>query len=123
MLKKQILAVVALFIFAATTFADQAAYVSKTQADKAVALLKKQKTVKHYCPPCDDKGIYEEAVKKAYTMPTEVEKTYAVYLREEGEVSDLAYVYFKTKDGKWKNVAKELGIKVTGVPTFLPNKK
>src|SRR5262245_9626287 len=34
--------------------ADQAAWVTKAQAQKAVALLKKQKLIRHWCPPCGD---------------------------------------------------------------------
>ena len=37
-----------------------------------------------------------------------------------GEGIDLAYIYFRTKDGKWKNLAKETGVKVKDVPKYLP---
>jgi hypothetical protein len=36
-----------------------------------------------------------------------------------GEGVDLAYVYFQDEDGKWKNLAKELNVKVKDVPKHL----
>lgn len=67
---QKFLSVVAVFIFALTAFsddvaADQAAYVTKEQAERAVALLKDKGEIKHHCAPCDDKSIAQADETKA----------------------------------------------------------
>jgi len=104
-----------------SAFADQAAYITKAEADKAVRLLKDKTGIKHFCNPCDDKEIRLETIKTIEAVPTGYEGTWEVKINGEG--IDLAYVYFETKKGKWKNVAKQLDVKVQGVPKFLPEDK
>lgn len=99
-------------------FADQAAYVTRAQAEKAAAFLKKQKQIRHYCAPCDDKGDKTEDVAGVEAAAAGYQDFWEVKVNGAG--IDLAYVYFQTKDGKWKNVAKELDIKVRDVPKHLP---
>lgn len=45
-----------LTLLAITALADQAAYITKEQAEKAAAFLKDKKQIRHYCNPCDGKG-------------------------------------------------------------------
>lgn len=99
-------------------FADQAAYITKAEAEKAVALLKDKQQIKHFCNPCDDKEIKLETIDSIEAVPTGYQGTWEVKINGEG--IDLAYVYFETKKGEWKNVARELKISVEDVPTFLP---
>lgn len=115
---KNLIAILLLLIFSVSTFADQAAYITKTEADRAVALLKTQKQIKHFCAPCDDKTIRLEEIQTIEAVPTGYQGTWEVKVNGEG--IDLAYVYFQIKTDKWKNVAKELHVKVDGVPKFLP---
>jgi len=118
---KKLITVFLLLILSVTTFADQAAYITKAEADRAVALLKTQKQIKHFCAPCDDQNVSLEEIKTIEAVPTGYQNTWEVKINGEG--IDLAYVYFQTKKGKWKNAAKELDIKVQGVPRFLSKNK
>lgn len=114
---KKIAVFILVLIFTLTAFADQAAYVTKNEAERAVALLKEKTQIKHYCEPCDDKSIRTEEIETLEAVPTGYQETWEVKVNGEG--IDLAYVYFQDKKGKWKNVAKELKIDVDGVPKFL----
>lgn len=116
----KIVAIVCLSIMlAASVFADQAAYVTQKQAEKAAAFLKDKTEIRHYCAPCDDKGDKTEALSTVEAVVADASKGYWE-VKVNGEGVDLAYVYFKTKKGKWKNLAKEIGVKVSDVPKYLP---
>ena len=122
---KKILAVCLILVFSMTAFADQAAIITKAEAEKAVALLKGKKQIKHYCAPCGDKSIETEDIqtveilKSDYHDPWQKEIDYWE-VKINGKDVDLAYIYFELKKGKWKNVAIELDIVLSGVPKFLP---
>lgn len=118
MLKKITAVLVLSLMLSLSAFADQAAYVTKAQAEKAAAFLKEQKQIRHYCAPCDDKGDKTEDVTDVSAAPAGYQDFWEVKVNGEG--IDLAYVYFQTKDGKWKNLAKELDVKVKDVPKYLP---
>lgn len=117
MLKKFTVVLVLSLMMSLSALADQAAYVTKAQAEKAAAFLKDKKQIRHFCAPCDEKGDKTEDVAEVSAAPADYENYWEVKVNGEGV--DLAYVYFKTKDGKWKNVAKELDIKVKDVPKYL----
>lgn len=116
MRKKAILIGVILALFTAA-YADQAAYISRAEAEKAAAFLKDKKEIRHYCAPCDDKGDRVEEITNVEAAPAGYQQYWEVKVNGEG--IDLAYVYFQTKKGKWKNLAKELDIKVRDVPKRL----
>ncbi|MEZ5426279.1 MAG: hypothetical protein R2747_08445 [Pyrinomonadaceae bacterium] len=116
---KKIFVIVLIMIFALTALADQAAYITEKQAKEAVELLKDKGEIKHYCAPCEDKSIRLEAIEAIEAAPAGYENYWEVKVNGDG--IDLAYVYFKNKKGKWKNVAKELDIKVSDVPKYLPD--
>lgn len=120
MLKKFIAAIILGLMFSLAVFADQAAYVTKEQAEKAAALLKDKTEIKHFCAPCDDKSVTAEAIETVEAADAGYENYWEVKVNGKGV--DLAYVYFQTKDGKWKNVAKELDIDVEDVPKYLEEK-
>ena len=107
-----------LAFFTTTVFADQAAYITRAQAEKAAAFLKDKGEIRHYCAPCDDKGDRTDAIATVEAVDAGYQNYWEVKVNGEG--IDLAYVYFKTKKGKWKNLAKELDVKVRDVPKFLP---
>lgn len=104
---------------AITVFADQAAWITKAQAEKAAAFLKKHKEIRHYCAPCDDKGDRVEEIVNVEAVKIEGQENYWE-VQVNGQGIDLAYVYFKAKKGKWKNLAKEVNLKVHDVPKKLP---
>jgi hypothetical protein len=108
-----------LTLFAITALADQAAYITKEQAQKAAAFLKNKKQIRHYCAPCDDKGDKVEDISTVEAVAVESSKPYWE-VKVNGEGIDLAYVYFQDKKGKWKNLAKEMKVKVDDVPKTLP---
>lgn len=118
---KKLATICFLLIFSIVALADQAAYVKQSEAERAAALLKTRKQIKHFCNPCDDKSVRTEDINTVESAPTGYENTWEVKINGEG--IDLAYVYFEDKKGKWKNVAKELHIKVKDVPEFLPEDK
>lgn len=107
-----------ILMFALTAFADQAAYITKDQAERAVALLKDKAQIKHYCEPCDDKSITVQNIETIEAVPAGYEDYWEVKVNGEG--IDLAYVYFNEKKDKWKNVAMQLKIDVDDVPKYLP---
>lgn len=119
-MKARLFASLILLLAPAAARADQAEHLTRSQAEKAVELLRTQEQVKHHCPACDDKGVYPEPVKKTSAAPSGRKDAWHVFIRDEGDALDLAYVYFKDKTGRWKNVALHLGLKVEGVPLFLP---
>jgi len=120
-IKKTTLVAILAIATVISVFADQAAYISKAQAEKAAAFLKDKKQIRHYCSPCDDKGDRVEDIGnvEAATVKDSSEGWWEVKVNGEG--IDLAYIYFRTKNGKWKNLAKELDIKVERVPKYLPD--
>lgn len=115
---RKIAVFILILTFTLTAFADQAAYITKSEATRAVALLKGKTQIKHHCALCDDKSITTEEIETVEAAATGYEDTWEVKVNGEG--IDLAYVYYLEKDNKWKNVAMELKIKVEGVPKYLP---
>jgi hypothetical protein len=115
---KHIAVALLLTVFAATAvLADQAAWVTKEQAEKAATLLKDKKQIRHYCNPCKDKGDKVEDIDTVDVAKIENEDFWEVKINGEGV--DLAYVYYLDKKGRWKNVATEVKIKVSDVPKEL----
>ena len=55
-MKKLIITLLLLMITSISILADQAAYITQAQAQKAAAFLKDKTQIRHYCIPCDDKG-------------------------------------------------------------------
>jgi hypothetical protein len=117
--KLALLSMLAISLFAIDISADQAAYITRAEADKAAAFLKDKKQIRHSCAPCDDKGDRVEDIAAVKAVKVDYQNYWEVQINGKG--IDLAYVYFRTKSGKWKNLAKELDIKVHDVPKTLAN--
>ncbi len=109
-----------LLVFSVNAFADQAAYITKAQAEKAVRLLRGQNKIKHFCAPCADKKATLEQIYTLKAAPTGDGNYWEVKINGKGV--DLAYVYYQ-KGKKWKNLAKLMRVKVKGVPAKLPEDK
>lgn len=113
-----------LFIFSVAAYADQAAYITKAQAEKAAVFLTSKKQITHYCHPCDDHSVRTEDIVTVEAVPAGYQDYWEVKVNGVG--IDLAYVYFNKNDGKegktpkWRNVAKKMNIKVHDVPKKLP---
>jgi hypothetical protein len=118
---KAITAIILVLLVSMAVLADQAAHINQADAIKASAFLKGKKQITHYCAPCGT-GINEVIqIKSVESVPANDKDLWEVKVNEEG--IDLAYTYFLTDSGKWKNLAIEMGIKVVDVPEFLPEKK
>lgn len=119
MLKKLFAASVISAMLVISALADQAAYITKEQADKTVAFLKGKEEITHFCAPCDDQSKTVETIDNVAAVKVDYQDYWEVQVNGKG--IDLAYVYYKDKKGRWKNLAKEMKIKVTDVPEKLDN--
>ncbi|MBK9162410.1 MAG: hypothetical protein IPM21_00570 [Acidobacteria bacterium] len=104
-------------IFAATpVFADQAAWISRAEAARAMKVLAEATAIKHHCAPCDDQTIRDESVDNIGIFRVEGQNYWEI--RVNGKGVDLAYVFFQKK-GKWVNAAMQAKIDVSDVPKRL----
>lgn len=120
---KKIFALLMILVLPMLLLADVASYVSKADAEKGAVLIKKQKEIKNFCGPCDDTVATTQAVKEVKAAAVPDTEFWNVTVN--GEEKDLAYIYYKTDDGKWRNIAIAIGIKVDGfdmkdLPEFIP---
>jgi hypothetical protein len=104
-MKKLILSF-AFLAFVGTASADQLAYISKAEADKAAALIERQKNVTLFCGCCDGDVPITVGVEGVEVKATGYEDTYEViitYTDANGEVQtaalDLAYAWVEGKKG------------------------
>ncbi|NVK64807.1 MAG: hypothetical protein HWE22_09480 [Flavobacteriales bacterium] len=110
-------ALLSLFIaISSLTYADQLAYISKADADRAVAKIEKMKTIYLFCGCCSLVEPVEVKPIKVYTKHTGYEEyweVYVQYLDEDGitrdEPLDLAYVWKKGLF-KYKTIGQVLGL-------------
>ncbi len=106
-------------VFTVPVFADQAAWVTRTQAARALEILARHEVIKHYCAPCGDKQAVDERINSIGLFPIEGENYWEIRINDKGV--DLAYIYFEEKPGKWLNVAMKAKIDVDRVPKKLPS--
>lgn len=105
-------------LFAAeTAFADQAAWVSRAEAQRALKLLSEYDTVIHYCAPCNDSVARTEKIESIGLFRVKNENYWEIQINGKGV--DLAYIYFPKKQDKWMNVAMNVKIDVSDVPKQL----
>lgn len=102
---------------AGTARADQCQWVTKAQADKAQQILTSSSKLVEYCEPCGD---------AAPGVPQRIESANAMVpaasyweLSINGKPADLAYVFVKTSDTEYTNLAKLAGCPATGVSPSL----
>ncbi|MBK9191410.1 MAG: hypothetical protein IPM77_07785 [Crocinitomicaceae bacterium] len=79
-MKKSILVFVAVFAIQFFSFADQLAYLSKADADRAAALLENTKKVALYCGCCDNQELEVIKVKGVEVKYTGYEQYYEVFV-------------------------------------------
>lgn len=97
--------------------ADQFAYIQPDLAKKALALLQKEKDVFFYCELCGELAGKIETIKTVDEIDVNYEGRHE--LRINGAGIDLAYTYIR-RNGKWKNIAFELGLKPHGASAEVP---
>lgn len=112
-----VIALAVLVTSAVPVFADQAAWVSRAEAVRALEVLAKSESIKHFCAPCDDKVVRSETIESIGLFKVEGENYWEI--RVNGRGVDLAYVYFEEKKGKWRNAAMKAKIDVDDVPKEL----
>jgi hypothetical protein len=103
--------------FTIPAFADQAAWVSRAEAARALEILAKSESIIHYCAPCDNGVVRNEKIESIGLFKVEGENYWEI--RVNGKGVDLAYVYFEEKKGKWRNAAMKAKIDVDDVPKEL----
>lgn len=96
--------------------ADQAAYVSKADAEKVLAVLPVGMEVRMFCEPCNDERWSYSMVKEIVVRDTGDGEHFEVVLN--GVAINLAYTFFPNS-GKWANLAKHLALPVDGVSETL----
>lgn len=103
-------------------YADQAAWITKEQAEKGAALIRTSSEIRHFCAPCNDNFYRVEKISTVSAMKangsSDSDSYYEVVVNGTGV--DLAYVYILS-GGKWLNAAMLLNIPVKGVPKILPS--
>ena len=105
-----------LLVLAVPALADQQAWVSRADADRAAVLLPPGSTVRLYCLPCEDESWTEVEVARVEVEYTGSGDYWEVLVNDQG--IDLAYAYVEL-DGQWEDLALLLGLEATGVPRFL----
>jgi hypothetical protein len=111
---KKLFALLIISLISYTANADQLAYISREQADKAVAYLKNNSItqVLIWCGCCEKDELVKVNIKKVYARHTGSSNFYEVVIegtKENGQVFssavDLAYVFVRSG-----NLAKCLGV-------------
>ena len=105
-------------LFSVSGHADQAAYMNKTIANKAVSLLKSKPEIRLYCQPCGDVAWSSQRIRAVQAVNTGYDNLWEVKVNAASV--DLAYVYINVT-GQWQNIALLLGLPVRGVDKVLPN--
>lgn len=98
-------------------YADQAAWVSKAEAQRALKILSEYDSVIHYCAPCQGGEITKESIQTIGLAQVKGENYWEVLINGKGV--DLAYIYFPKKKDKWHNAAMTAKIDVSDVPKTL----
>lgn len=104
------------FCASSVVHADQAAWITKKDADAGAALIVVGQELRDYCAPCGDRGYTSRSV--ASVIVAQPNPGYWE-VRVNGRGVDLAYEYVLS-NGHWTNVATAAGLKVSGVPAELP---
>jgi hypothetical protein len=115
-MKKIVLSLITLFVIHSASFADQLAWLSKADADRAATFIEGCKKVALFCGCCDNQEMEVIKVKGVEVKYTGTEQYYEVYVMYsyQGELKsapvDLAYIWVKTKGVGLQTVGKALGL-------------
>jgi len=89
-------------LFSITAMADQCAYISQAEAQRAALLLQKGSVVAEYCELCGDTQATVKSVKSVSL--TKVANGQYTEVSVNGKGVDLAYLYLQVAPGKKVNV-------------------
>jgi hypothetical protein len=113
---RAMLAALLLILATVPALADQQAWVSRSDADRAAALLQPGSTVRMFCAPCGDPTWTDSEARQVDVVYTGSDEYWEVLVNGSG--IDLAYTYVE-HDGRWENLALLLGLEAFDVPRFL----
>lgn len=101
---------------------DQAQWLTRAQAVAAYRVLLGQTEVRRLCQPCGERTAVREAVTRPVIALVPGERGeadhYEIVLLPSGDAVDLAYVYVRVGP-RWMNLARQIGMTVSGVTTLL----
>jgi hypothetical protein len=110
---------ISLVLLANPAHADQCEWIDNGVAVKAQAILKKSPTFIDYCEPCGDPapGAPQQATTVNLITVSEDSKQGELWIN--GKAIDLAYVFVKTSEARYENLASLAGCPATGVSPSL----
>ena len=114
---KALLVPITLCLVANPAYADQCAWIDEAAALKAQAILKSSPQFIEYCEPCEDKAPGAPQQVKAVAVHDASSPYKEVSIN--GKDVDLAYVFVKTSDMRYENLASLAGCPATGVSPSL----
>lgn len=107
-------------LFSITAMADQCAYISQAEAERAALLLQKGAVVAEYCEPCGDAYPIVKSVRSVSLA--RVANGQYTEVSVNGKAVDLAYLYIQVAPGKKVNVAQTVNcetLDASTVPSFI----
>ena len=107
----------AALLSATPVLADQAAWITRDEAARALKILAEFGSIKHFCAPCGDTKVTTETIRSIGMYRIRNEDYWEIKVNGKGV--DLAYVYFPKKRDKWMNAAIAAKIDVSDVPNEL----
>lgn len=105
---KSLIVTTLLLLLSSAAFADQCAYITKTQAEKAVKVLIETQTVQSLCEPCGESKALTVQVNSIGLRKAGYQSYSEVVINDKG--IDLAYTYINGL-----NLAKLVGCPTQGV--------
>ncbi len=114
MLKKSVFSLAFLMITAVLPV-DQAACMTRSDAERALEIVKSGMVLRRYCAPCGDSVWTYLTIRSVKKISAGDEDAILV----NGRGTDLSDLYMNI-NGNWVNIAILLGLDVAGVPEFLP---
>ena len=94
-------------LFAGVAQADQCAYVSQAEAERALAFIRVGDRFVNFCEPCGAQNFFAEPVELASSVevaPAGYEQYWE--LRLNGQGVDMAYTYVRLSDVDYYNLSK-----------------
>lgn len=102
-------------LFSVKAMADQCAYISQAEAERAALLLQKGSVIAEYCEPCGDTQAVVKSVKTLSVARVADGQYREVSINGKG--LDLAYLYLQIAPGKKVNVAQAIGCETLDAST------
>ena len=110
-----------IIILISFAFSDQASWVSKYEANKALNFINIGDEIYSFCEPCGNTTSTKFIVESAEVKRVENERYFYVHINDGDVTSDLAYLYvYDSNLNNFKNLAMQCDIPVQQVSEILP---